>query len=143
MPTPTITANQVTVTTDRTSYAPDDPVLVTIGNGRSASVYAIAAKVHCTVLDVQVKTATGWQASNMASCNSQADSDTLDIKPGSAVTVTIAAPSAGTYRCALQYTTINIPPPRSAPTGLAMSATTPTSGPGVTVYSAAWEVKSA
>lgn len=144
MPTPTITANQVTVTTDRSTYAPNDSVRVTIANGRGVSVYAIAAKAHCTVLDVQVKATSGWQtSSNVARCGAQDDPQVVEIKPGVSLTVTIPAPSVGTYRCALQYTTINIPPPRSAPKGLAMSATTPTSGPGVTVYSAAWEVKSA
>jgi hypothetical protein len=143
VPTATITANQVTLTTDRSTYAPGDTVRVTIANGRGVSIYAVASKVNCTALDVQVKATSGWQAVNMASCASQAVPDMLEIKPGNATTVSITAPSAGIYRCALQYTTINIQPPRSAPKGLAMSATTPTSGPGATVYSAAWEVKSA
>src|SRR5262249_6086310 len=91
-PTPTITANQVTLTTDRSTYVPGDTVRVTISNGRSASVYALASKANCTVLGVQVEGTTGWQESNISSCNSQADPDTLEIKPGAATTVTIPAP---------------------------------------------------
>ena len=70
-------------------------------------------------------------------CGAQGDPQMVEIKPGSATSVTITAPAAGTYRCALQYTTINIPPPRSAPKRLGYERDTPTSGPGVTVYSAA------
>jgi|SRR5690242_13619859 hypothetical protein len=142
-PTATITANQVTVTTDRSTYTPGDSVRVTIANGRGASIYAIASKANCTALDVHVKTVSGWQAANMASCASQVVPDTIEIKPGSATTVTITAPSAGTYRCALQYTTINIPPPRGAPNGAIVSAANSASGPAAMVYSTEWEVKSA
>jgi hypothetical protein len=139
-PTATITANQVTLTTDRSTYAPGDFVRATIANGRSASIYATAFGANCTALAVQMKTAAGWQAAYSASCNLQPDLDTLEIKPGGAITMTIPAPGAGTYRCALQYTTIQVPPPRSAPNGTIVSATNPTSGPGVTVYSGEWEV---
>jgi hypothetical protein len=143
VPTATITANEVTLSTDRASYTPGDQVRVTIANGRSASIYAIASKVNCTALDVQVKMATGWQTSNVAPCGAQGDPQTVEIKPGSATSVTLTAPSTRTYRCALQYTTINIPPPRSAPNGAIADATNPASGPATTVYSNAWEVKSA
>ena len=142
-PTVTLTTNQVTLTTDHATYKPGDSVRVTIGNGHGVSVYAIASKVNCTALDVQVKAASGWQASKVASCASQADPDTLEIKPGSAVTVAITAPAAGTYRCALQYTTITVPPPRSAPNGAIASGTKLTSGPAITIYSAEWNVTSA
>jgi uncharacterized cupredoxin-like copper-binding protein len=142
-PTATITANQVTVTTDRSTYTSGDSVRVTIANGRGVSIYALASKANCTALDVQMKMATGWQTSNVAPCGAQGDPQTLEIKPNSATTVTITAPSAGIYRCALQYTTINIPPPRSAPNGAIADATNPASGPATTGYSNAWEVKSA
>jgi hypothetical protein len=143
VPTPTITANQVTLTIDRSTYAPGDSVRVTIANGRSVSVYVLASKANCTALDVQVKKASSWQAADMTSCATQAVPDMLGIKPGGATTVTITAPSVGMYRCALQYTTINIPPPRSAPNGVIVSATNPASGPATTVYSAEWEVTGA
>jgi uncharacterized cupredoxin-like copper-binding protein len=142
-PTATITANQVTVTTDRSTYTSGDSVRVTIANGRGVSIYALASKANCMALDVQMKMATGWQTSNVAPCGAQGDPQTLEIKPNSATTVTITAPSAGIYRCALQYTTINIPPPRSAPNGAIADATNPASGPATTGYSNAWEVKSA
>jgi hypothetical protein len=118
-------------------------VRVSIANGRGVSIYADASKVNCTALDVEVKAASGWQAVNMALCASQAVPDMLEIKPGNATTVSITASSAGIYRCALQYTTINIPPPDSAPDGAIASAKYPTSGPATTVYSPAWEVRSA
>jgi hypothetical protein len=141
--TPKITSNLVTLTADRSTYAPGDIVRVTIANGWSVSVYALASKANCTALGVQVQGTAGWRELNISSCNSQVDPDTLEIKPGAATTVTITAPSAGMYRCALQYTTINIPPPRSAASNAIVSATTPANGPATTVYSAPWEVKSA
>jgi uncharacterized cupredoxin-like copper-binding protein len=142
VPTATITANEVTLSTDRASYTPGDQVRVTIANGRSASIYAIATNASCTPVAVQVRMASGWQASNVAPCGAQGDPQTVEIKPGSATSVTLTAPAAGTYRCALQYTTINIPPPRNAPSG-ALGMANPTNGPGVTVYSAQWDVTSA
>jgi hypothetical protein len=145
-PTATITASQVTLATDRPTYEPGDSVRVTIANGQSVSIYAISSKVNCTALDLEVKTASGWQASNVASCDAQTVLDTLEIKPGSAATVTIPAPAAGTYRCALQYTTINVPPPRNAPSGASgatADATKSSSGPAATAYSAEWNVTSA
>jgi uncharacterized cupredoxin-like copper-binding protein len=142
VPTATITANEVTLSTDRATYQPGDSVRVTIANGRGVSVYAIASNANCTPVAVQVKVAAGWQASNGAPCSAQGDPQTVEIKPGGATTVTITAPVAGTYRCALQYTTINIPPPRNAPPG-AVAMANPTNGPGVTVYSAQWDVTSA
>jgi uncharacterized cupredoxin-like copper-binding protein len=142
-PTPTITANQVTLTTDRSTYKPGATVRVTAANGRGVSIYAIASKAHCTALEVEVKMASGWQASNIAPCNIQDDPQTVEVKPGSATTVAIIAPAIGTYRCALQYTTINVPPPRSAPNDAIASGTNPTSGPATTVYSAEWNVISA
>ncbi len=142
-PTATITTNQVTLTTDRSTYHPGDTVRVTIGNGLSLGVYAIASNGSCAALDVQVKGASGWQTADTAKCASQAEPDALEINPRSAMTETITAPSVGTYRCALQYATINIPPPRSAPGARPISATNPVSGPAITVYSAAWEVRSA
>jgi FtsP/CotA-like multicopper oxidase with cupredoxin domain len=142
-PTATITASQVTLATDRPAYKPGDSVRITIANGRSVSIYAIGSKVNCTALDLEVKTASGWQASNVASCDAQTVLDTLEIKPGSVATVTIPAPAAGTYRCTLQYTTINIPPPRNAPSSVSGAvATKSTSGPAAIAYSAEWEVKS-
>jgi len=94
-------------------------------------------------LDVQVKKASGWQAANMEPCASQVVPSMLEIKPGGFATMKIRAPTTGTYRCALQYTTINIPPPHSAPKGAIAAATNPASGPATTVYSPTWEVKSA
>jgi uncharacterized cupredoxin-like copper-binding protein len=107
-PTPTITANQMTLTTDRVSYAPGDAVRVTIANGRSVSVYAIASNANCTALDVQLHTPSGWQAHNVPPCGAQEDPSSVEIKPRSATTVTITAPAAGMYRCALQYTTLTL-----------------------------------
>jgi len=141
-PTATITANQVTLTIDHATYKPGDSVHVTIANGWGASVYAIATNANCTPVAVLVRMASGWQTSNVAACNAQGDPQTVEVKPGSAVPVTITAPAAGTYRCALQYTMINIPPPRSAPPG-ALAIANPTSGPSTTVYSAPWDVTSA
>lgn len=141
-PTATITANQVTLSIDRASYKPGDQVRVTIANGRGASVYAIATNANCTPVAVQVRMASGWQASNVSPCGAQGDPQTVEIKPGSATSVTITAPAAGTYRCALQYTTITIPPPRNVPPN-AVGMANPANGPGVTVYSAQWDVTSA
>jgi uncharacterized cupredoxin-like copper-binding protein len=138
-PTATIIANQVTLTTDRVSYKPGDQVRVIIANGQGANVYAIATNANCTPVAVQVRIASSWQAANVSPCGAQGDPQTVEIKPGSATSVTIIAPAAGTYRCALQYTTITIPPPRNVPpnaVGMANSA----NGPGVTVYSAQWDV---
>jgi uncharacterized cupredoxin-like copper-binding protein len=142
-PTATITANEVTLSTDRASYQPGDQVRVTIANGRGVSIYAVASNANCSVLIIHAKTAAGWQTFNAAPCSAQGDPQTVEVKPGSAVTVTITAPAVGTYRCALQYTTITIPPPRSAPNGAIAIGTNPSSGPATTVYSAEWDVTSA
>lgn len=141
-PTATSTANQVTLSIDRASYKPGDQVRVTIANGQGASVYAIATNANCTPVAVQVRMASGWQATNTSPCGAQGDPQTVEIKPGSATSVIITAPAAGTYRCALQYTTINIPPPRNVPPNTVGMAN-PANGPGVTVYSAQWDVTSA
>jgi hypothetical protein len=117
-------------------------VRVTIANGRGASVYAIATNANCTPVAVQVRIASSWQAANVSPCGAQGDPQTVEIKPGSATSVTITAPAAGTYRCALQYTTITIPPPRNVPPN-AVGMANPANGPGVTVYSAQWDVTSA
>jgi uncharacterized cupredoxin-like copper-binding protein len=142
-PTATITVNQVTLTTDRSTYKPGDSVRVTIGNGRGVSIYAIVSKGNCSILIIHAKTAAGWQPFNATPCSAQGDPQTVEVKPGSATTVTITAPASGIYRCALQYTTINVPPPRSAPNDAIASGTNPTSGPATTVYSAEWNVISA
>jgi uncharacterized cupredoxin-like copper-binding protein len=139
VPTAAITANQVTLITDYATYKPGDSVHVTIANGRGVSIYAIASNANCSVLVIHAKTAAGWQTFNATPCSAQGDPQTVEVKPGSAVPVTITAPAVGTYRCALHYTTINIPPPRNAPPG-AFAIANPTSGPAITVYSSQWDV---
>jgi hypothetical protein len=146
--TPTATKNTslITLTTDRTRYQPGDSVRVTIANGQSVSVYAVASKANCTILDLQVKASSGWQVSNAAPCNAPSDAQSVEIKPHASTVVTITAPATGTYRCALQYTTITIPPPRDAPSGASdaiADATKTSSGPAAIAYSAEWNVTSA
>jgi hypothetical protein len=156
----------VTITTDRNSYTFSGVIRATATNRSGKTIYASAGKASCSIFDLEVKTAQGWRPATVAPCTRGGQEDntsdtTIQIASGARHTADIAAndvardaslPSAGTYRLALSYFAITVPPPLAAPSrdeprvgtdgvplGMRRAAATPS--PATRVYSEAFEIR--
>jgi hypothetical protein len=123
---PISTAGAVTVTTDRSTYAPTDSIHASVVNGLSTSIFVKPPLASCAVLGLEIQQPDGtWQTSNAAGCAPVSFSASKAIPPSTTYTATITAgrggpvsstpspfiPSTenaafpvGTYRLVLYYT---------------------------------------
>lgn len=142
----------VTIAVAKTSYARTEAIRATVTNQLTTSVYTSDGRASCTILDLQVKTAQGWEASTAAGCAGAAQGQPVPLAGHASQAATITASGdgfpAGTYRLALGYTTIGIPPQmagtvRDGVSGLPrpMAAQRRAEGPLTMVYSQAFEIK--
>jgi hypothetical protein len=131
--TPTATAvrqtpanpGRVTVTVDKTHYAPTDTITVTIFNGLAASVSTTDHQTNCTMVTLERSVNGAWQT--IAPCRLMTPTRVVPIPPG-ATTQRLGSTAwpVGTYRVVFHYST----EPDAAPTQGA------TPGQGGVVYSA-------
>ena len=138
----------VIITTDQLSYTPGDTIHVTITNHTATPIFATSGKASCTVVEAQMKTAQGWQTTQIAPCADAAMAELVQIAPKASRSASIAAKAAlspGTYRLALSYSTYTVPPPQAAGSlkgelVVAAPRLQPKSSPLTTVYSQAFTV---
>ena len=138
----------VIITTDQLSYTPGDTIHVTITNHTATPIFATSGKVNCSVVEAQMKTAQGWQTTQIAPCADAAMAELVQIAPKASRSASIAAKAAlspGTYRLALSYSTYTVPPPQAAGSlkgelVVAAPRLQPQSSPLTTVYSQAFTV---
>jgi hypothetical protein len=106
------TAAPITITTDRTTYAPTDAIRVMVSNHGDATIYASAGHASCTILTLEVMLNGRWQPSNAAACPSQPAVALVQIAPGATYNRVIRAfqlPAqpgtfaAGEYRLSLIF----------------------------------------
>lgn len=151
LPTPggsTPVMTNVIITTDQLSYTPGDTIHVTITNHTATPIFATSGKASCTVVEAQMKTAQGWQTTQIAPCADAAMAELVQIAPKASHSASIAAKAAlspGTYRLALSYSTYTVPPPQAAGSlkgelVVAAPRLQPKSSPLTTVYSQAFTV---
>ena len=151
LPTPggsTPVMTNVIITTDQLSYTSGDTIHVTITNHTATPIFATSGKVNCSVVEAQMKTAQGWQTTQIAPCADAAMAELVQIAPKASHNASIAAKAAlspGTYRLALSYSTYTIPPPQAAGSlkgelVVAAPRLQPKSSPLTTVYSQAFTV---
>ena len=140
----------VTITTDRSSYASGDTIHVTATNRLGKPVFASDGKASCTIFELEMKTGQGWQAVSVAPCTRQDQTSMpVQLAAGASHTATIntqegATFPAGTYRVALRYSTYTIPPPMAAASRdnmpLSMRRAGATPSPLATAYSSAFTI---
>lgn len=151
LPTPggsTPVMTNVIITTDQLSYTSGDTIHVTITNHTATPIFATSGKVNCSVVEAQMKTAQGWQTTQIAPCADAAMAELVQIAPKASHNASIAAKAAlspGTYRLALSYSTYTVPPPQAAGSlkgelVVAAPRLQPKSSPLTTVYSQAFTV---
>jgi hypothetical protein len=109
--TPGGAAGQVTLTLSKQQYASDEPLLVTIHNGLSSSIWIQGQPSSCTSLTVEIMTGGTWQA--IGHCAPVRKPQPVAVAAGASTTGRIdyaqgmdtgAGWPAGTYRVILQYT---------------------------------------
>jgi hypothetical protein len=55
-------ARDVGVTTDKSSYRPGEPIVVTVDNQLSVPVYALTGQTYCTVVTAERRVDDAWRA---------------------------------------------------------------------------------
>ena len=108
-----ITPGLVNLVLSKSHYAPHETITVTITNGLSTSIYAVANFTDCTLVLLEWKTPTGWVPRGR--CLAAQFVGTVELKPGSATpqqltpVAGVVKPSsnttwqAGTYRVIFAY----------------------------------------
>ncbi len=135
----TSTGGPVSISTNRTTYAPTDSIEVSITNHMQMSIFAYDTRASCTILGLQVQANGVWQDTQVARCSLGRPAMRVEIAANKTYTATIKAGSqgvtqadfpAGTYRLVLTYST--------SATGLSQQ----TNQNGTTIYSATFNVVS-
>jgi hypothetical protein len=100
----------ITLTTDHASYTTSATIIVTLINGRSASIFTFDHQTSCTILTLQRQTASGWQP--VGGCAQGRMTVQVEVKAGANMKITLAPSAgqihpapwpAGTYRAVLNY----------------------------------------
>ena len=97
LPTPggsTPVMTNVIITTDQLSYTSGDTIHVTITNHTATPIFATSGKVNCSVVEAQMKTAQGWQTTQIAPCADAAMAELVQIAPKASRSASITAKSA-------------------------------------------------
>jgi hypothetical protein len=99
------TSGKVTLALDKTSYAPGNTAIVTIGNGLSTKIVVSDHHTDCTYVQLQQQVAGAWQV--VGECKLMTPTRLVGLAAGSSTSQKIVIPSgaqaAGIYRVALTY----------------------------------------
>ena len=76
-----VTPGQVTLVLNKSHYALDEVIAVTIANGLPNSIYGSAYRTNCTMVLLEWKTNNGWAARGR--CPAASVSRTIQLKPDS------------------------------------------------------------
>jgi hypothetical protein len=123
----------VSISTNRSVYAPDDAIAVTVQNTLSTPIYGVDTQASCSILALQYQVSGTWHPSQVAPCPQKRPARPVKIDAGGTYTTTITAgyPGVqqltfpkGSYRLVLIYAT--------SPDGFASASVTVTS-PTITV----------
>lgn len=129
-------SGSVTISTDRTTYAPGDTMAVTVHNTLATPIYALDTLASCSILSLHYQVNGTWQTSQVAQCPLKRRAQLVKIDAGATYTAHITAGypgwnqltfPKGSYRLVLLYTTT--------------PGTMPTQADGVTVTSATIQVQ--
>jgi hypothetical protein len=132
---PTQAGGAVRLTTDHTSYRPNEPIHVTVTNTLDQSIYALDTRASCSILGLEWQVGGAWQPAESARCPLGRMALVVEIAPGATYQTTISAGypglraanfPAGTYRLVLNYS--------SAKLGLGET------GAGTILYSASFTI---
>lgn len=134
--TATTSPGPVAISTDHTTYTPNDTIAVTVQNTLSTPIYAMDTQSSCSILSLQYQVSGAWQPSQVAHCPLGRSARPVKIDAGGTYTANITAGypglsqsafPTGSYRLVLLYTT--------SPSAI------PTTESGVTVNSPIIQVK--
>ncbi len=135
----TATNGSVSISINRTMYAPTDTVEVSVTNHLQTSIFAYDTRASCTILGLQMQVNGSWQDTQVARCSLGRPAMLVEILPGKVFTATIRAGSqgvsqaafpSGSYRLILTYSTSATRSPQQ------------TSQSTITLYSATFHVTS-
>jgi hypothetical protein len=94
----------VTVTVDKTHYAPQDTITVTISNGLATTISTTDHQTNCTIVTLERLANGAWQAEGV--CRLKTPTRIVPISPGMTVQQLSSSPwPTGTYRVAFRYFT--------------------------------------
>jgi uncharacterized protein YceK len=65
------TTSPISITTDRTTYAPTDVIQAMVSNHGAGTISVTAGHASCTVVSLEIMTNGRWQPSDAAACPSQ------------------------------------------------------------------------
>lgn len=106
--------SSVSISTNRTTYAPTDSIEVSVTNHRQTSIFAYDTRASCTILGLQVQANGAWRDTQVARCAVGRRAMLVEIPANNTNTVTIKADlqsiyqtafPVGTYRLVLTYFT--------------------------------------
>lgn len=108
----TSTNGPVRISTDHTTYQPDEAIHVTVSNQLSTSIFAYDTRASCSILGLEVQTNGRWSGSSIARCPLGRMARWVEIPAGKTYSTTIQAGGLssgsfppGTYRLSLSYST--------------------------------------
>lgn len=108
------TGGPVSISTNRTTYAPTDSIEVSVTNHMQTSIFAYDTRASCTILGLQVQANGTWRDTQVARCSLGRRAMRMEIAANKIYTATIKAGfqsiyqtafPAGTYRLVLTYFT--------------------------------------
>jgi hypothetical protein len=104
----------VSISTNRTTYAPTDSIEVSVTNHMQTSIFAYDTSASCTILGLQVQVVGSWRDTQVARCALGRHAMRVEIPANTSYTATIKADlqsiyqtafPVGTYRLVLSYFT--------------------------------------
>ncbi len=108
----TSTNGPVRISTDHTTYQPDEAIHVTVSNQLSKSIFAYDTRASCSILGLEVQVNGSWTGSSAARCPLGRMAIRVEIPAGKTYSATIRAGGLssgsfppGTYRLSLSYST--------------------------------------
>ena len=113
-PTATTGGGSVSISTDRTIYAPDGTMMVTVHNTLPTPIYALDTLASCSILSLQFQVNGTWQPSQVAQCPQKRPARPVKIDAGATYTTMITAGypglqqltfPTGSYQLVLVYST--------------------------------------
>src|SRR5690348_14844036 len=88
----------ISITTNRSSYGPDDAITVTVHNRLSTPIYAMDTQASCSILALHYQVNGTWQPSQVAQCPQKRPARPVKIEAGATYTTTITAGYPGMAR---------------------------------------------
>jgi hypothetical protein len=104
----------VSISTNRTTYAPTDSIEASVTNHMQTSIFAYDTRASCTIFGLQVQASGAWRDTQVARCALGRHAMRVEIPANTTYTATIKADRqsiyqtafpVGTYRLVLTYFT--------------------------------------